>query len=156
MKESQLIAFFFHCPLPTNILRVIDNDTMEEMTRIFESTVPQTYHPNRKGYTLQAEAWVMGVGVAAEDALEDKKWKLRVATSSRDAPPLMDGISSEEEMVAAIDDIFHKLEFMNYCLPDREEILFRYSLYNDSCGDTVFYKPGRFKGTCSSLPRNAQ
>ncbi len=125
MTEPQLIAFHFHCPLPTNILRVIDNDTMEEMPRVFESTMPRTYHPNGKGYTLQAEAWVIGVGVATDDTLEDKKWKLRIATSSRYAPPQLEGISSEEEMVA-IDDTFHKQELTNYCLPDREEILFRY------------------------------
>ena len=125
MSEAQLIAFHFHCPLPTSILRVIDNDTMEEMPRVFESTAPRTYHPNKKGYTLLAEAWVIGVSLTAEDALEDKKWKLRIASSSRDAPPQVEGITSEEEMVA-IDDVFHKQDMMNYCLPDREELLFRY------------------------------
>ena len=56
--------------------------------------------------------------------MEDKKWKLRLVTSSKDRPPVLEGVTSEEEMVA-IDDSFHKQEVVNYCLPDREDILFR-------------------------------
>lgn len=125
VSEPQLLAFHFHCPLPTHILRVINNDTMQEIPRIFESTIPQTYHPNEKGYTLQVEAWVIGVREAHEDSGgEDKKWQLRIASSSIDAPPQLEGVESEEDMVG-INDVFHKQEVMNYCLPDREDILFR-------------------------------
>lgn len=116
----------FNCPLPTSILRVIDNDTMAEMPQVFQSTVPQQYRPNKKGYTLQAEAWLTGVAVSSED-MEDKKWKLRIVTSNKDRPPILEGVTSDESMVA-IDESFHKQEMMNYCLPDREEVLFRYSL----------------------------
>lgn len=126
MSESQLVAFYFHCPLPTAILRVIDNDTMTEIPRVFQTTVPYTYQPNSNGYTLQAEAWsnVMSTTLQPEDT-EDKKWKLRLATSSCDRPPVLEGVTSEEE-VAVIEESFHKQEVMDYCLPDREEILFRY------------------------------
>ena len=87
---------------------------------MFQSTIPQIYQPNEKGYTIQAEAWVVGV---VSDEAEDKKFKLRIVTSHRDRPPLVEGCSKEEGKV--VDETFHKQEFINYCLPDREDILFR-------------------------------
>lgn len=133
-----MLALYFHCPLPTSILRVLDNDTMAEMPRVFQSTVPRTYQPNASGYTLQAEAWYLGVttSLTPED-MEDKKWKLRLATSSRDRPPVLEGVTSEEEMVV-IEDTFHKQEVMDYSLPDREEILFR---YNNNYAYFIHYVP---------------
>lgn len=126
MSEPQLIAVYFHCPLVSSILRVIDNDTMTEIPRVFQMTVPHTYQPNDNGYTLQAEAWSTGIMTTLQpEDTEDKKWRLRLVTSSRDRPPVLEGVVSEED-VAVIDESFHKQEVMDYCLPDREEILFRY------------------------------
>ena len=126
VKESQLIAIYFQSPLTSSLLRVIDNDSAEEIPRVFQATVPHTYRPNGKGYTLQAEAWHTGVSspVALPEETEDKKWRLRLVTSSRDNPPVLEGVSREEDVVV-IDEAFHKQEIMDYCLPDREDILFR-------------------------------
>lgn len=122
ISEAQFMAFHFNCPLQSSLLRVIDNDTMTEMPRALQRTIPCMYMPNRKGYTLQAEAWVTG-GTVAGDEGEDKKWKLRVITSSKESPPVLEGWSTEEGK--EIDETFSKQEIMDYCLPNREEVLFR-------------------------------
>ena len=65
--------------------------------------------------------------------MEDKKWRLRVVTSNGDKPPVLEGVatmagsssSSQEEGAVLIEEVFHKQEVMDYCLPDREEVLFR-------------------------------
>lgn len=90
------------------------------MPRVLHRTVPGVYTPNQNGYTLQAEAWVHG---AIVDDGEDKKWKLRVTTSNKDRPPILEGWSSEEGK--EVDEPFSKQELMDYCLPNREEVLFR-------------------------------
>lgn len=121
ISEAQLIAFHFTCPLHSSLLRVIDNDTMTEIPRVFQHTVPQVYHPNTRGYTFQAEAWIHGQPTAGGDGeTDDRKWKLRIVTSSRDRPPSIEESSSSE-------DTFQKKEIMDYCLPDREEIIFRFT-----------------------------
>ena len=127
VSEPQLLAFAFSCPLPSSVLRVINNDTMTEIRRVFQTTVPQVYQPNKKGYTLQAEAWVSGVPVfTPSEESEDKKWKLRVVTTNKEKPPVLEDVTTDESPgMVMICDSFHKQELMNYCLPDREEVLFR-------------------------------
>lgn len=132
--EAQLLAFSLHSPLLSSILRVIDNDTMTEIPRVFESTVPHFYQPNEKGYTLLAEAWVPGVSSLAsmeEVSVEDKRWKVRVVSSSKDRRMVLQDrpggttpITMDDGLIV-IDDTFLKQEMNYYCLPDREEILFR-------------------------------
>ena len=122
IPETQYMAFQFTCPLQSCLLRIFDNDTMKEMPRAFHLTIPASYKPNKKGYTIQAEAWVPGFLVAGEEG-EEKKWRLRIMTSSRDKPPVLEGWSTES--VRDIDELFHKEEVMDYCLPNREQVLFR-------------------------------
>ena len=116
------MAFSFQCHVSTCLLRVIDNDTMTEMPRVFQSTIPRVYQPNKKGYTLQAEVWLARVGGSTAEELEDKKWKLRIVTSNRDEPPMMEGSSEEDGL---LEETLHKEEMIDYCLPDREDVMFR-------------------------------
>lgn len=129
ISEVQTIAFYFTCPLASSFLRVIDNDSMEEMPRVFQSTVPHLYKPNQRGYTLQAEAWLTSNSTPpAADDTEEKKWKLRIVTSNKDRPPVLEEVVTEEGGMSVIKDSFYKQEVTNFCLPDREQILFRYKI----------------------------
>lgn len=121
VTEPQLVAFSFSCPLQSTLLRVIDNDTMEEMPQVFQVTIPRVYQPNEQGYTLQVEAWT--TGAPPPDEGDSKKWKLRVVTSNRDLPPLLEGCSTDEKKMT--EEVFHKQEMLTYCLPDREDIVLR-------------------------------
>ena len=116
------MAFQFNCPLQSSLLRIFDNDTMLDMPRALHLTIPATYQPNKKGYTLQAEAWLPGALTPREEG-EEKKWRLRVMTSSREKPPILEGWTTEE--TKDIEESFHKEELMDYSLPNRDQVLFR-------------------------------
>lgn len=123
ISEEQFMAFHFNCPLQSSLLRVFDNDTMAEMPRAFHLTIPCIYRPNHRGYTLQAEAWLPGVLMPGEEG-DEKKWRLRVMTSSREKQPVLEGWNTED--TKEVEETFHKEEVMDYCLPNREQVLFRF------------------------------
>ncbi len=84
---------------------------MTELPRVFHYTIPVTYTPNTHGYTVQVEAWC-GDGEGIEAA---GKWGLRLVCSNQDQPLL-----EEEELVTP-----HTREIIEYCLPDRDNVLLR-------------------------------
>lgn len=124
ISEAQFVAFHFHCSLQSCLLRVIDNDTMTEMPRVFQRTTPCIYTPNHKGYTLQAEAWVPGVTTSVSE-VDDRKWKLLAITSNKERPPVLNWNTEDREE----EETFIRQEIVDYCLPNREEVLFRSVLY---------------------------
>ncbi len=101
----------FSSPVSSYLLRIINNDTMKELPRVFGHTTPAVYAPNTHGYTVTVEAWC-GDGDGVEGG---SKWGLRLISSSQTHPVL-----EEEELVTP-----HTQEYIEYCLPDRDNILFR-------------------------------
>ena len=118
VQESQIVVPQFECPVPTHLLRVIDNDTNTEVPRIFHNTPPCVYHPNSRGYTFQAEAW----NNSSEGMLtEGGKWSLRIVSSSPDLPKMEGEVTTNEEVTT----MFYSKEIVDYCLPDRDGCIFR-------------------------------
>jgi len=117
VPSPQTIVPHFSCPVPTCLLRVIDNDTMTELPKLFNKTVPRDYSPNQHGYTLQAEAWA-----GAEPARSEVggKWTLRLVSSNQQQPTVLGG---DSELPSP-----NSQELADYCLPDRDNVLFRYQL----------------------------
>lgn len=79
---------------------------------MFEHTAPAVYTPNTRGYTVQVEAWCGGDSEGVEGG---SKWGLQFIGSSQEQPVL-----EEEELVSP-----HTQEHIDYCLPDRDNMLFR-------------------------------
>ena len=86
---------------------------MTELPRLFHATTPLTYTPNTHGYTVQVEAWCGD----SEGVEGGGKWGLRLVSSSEQLPVLVGG---EEELGTP-----HTQEVVDYCLPDRDNVLFR-------------------------------
>lgn len=120
IKESQCIMPLFECPVSSYLFRVIDNDTNSEVPRIFHSTPPHIYQPNSRGYTFQAEAWNN-----SSDGLlsEGGRWSFRIVSSNPALPTLDRGETTNEEVAST----FYSKEVVDYCLPDRDGCLFRYT-----------------------------
>lgn len=146
-----MVAFYFSCPQPTSILRVIDNDDMTEMPRVFQATVPCPYHPNKNGYTLQGEAWLPSTATPMDEA-EEKRWRLRIVTSHKDRPPtLEDLVPDSKGGVVTVTNTFNKQEVMDYCLPDRDDILLRCKMVSRSqTAETAIFCLLSYIGTCCS------
>ena len=113
---------YFECPIPSYLFRIIDNDTNTEVPRVFHSTPPQVYQPNARGYTFQTEAWNSS---SAEGVLSDEsRWSLRIVSSNEELPEIEGEMANEE-----VTSTFHTKEVVDYCLPDRDGCMFRYTVF---------------------------
>ncbi|VFV25445.1 Hypothetical predicted protein [Lynx pardinus] len=99
--------------LPVCVLHVVNNDTMEQVPKVFQKVVPYHYTKNKKGYTFMAEAFTGDTYVLSS------RWKLRLIGSynplpclSRDSP----------------NNTFTIKEIRDYYIPNDKKILFRYSV----------------------------
>ncbi|XP_047713955.1 androglobin isoform X1 [Prionailurus viverrinus] len=99
--------------LPVCMLHVVNNDTMEQVPKVFQKVVPYHYTKNKKGYTFVAEAFTGDTYVLSS------RWKLRLIGSynplpclSRDSP----------------NNTFTIKEIRDYYIPNDKKILFRYSV----------------------------
>ena len=103
-----------------------------KVVQFFPNSLPP---PLKKGYTILCEMWTR-----SDPVTEGKTWRLRV-TSSQEDLPLCEGEEEEEgegdeekererEKVAevSITTEFYLKEIRDYCLPDRDSMMFRYSL----------------------------
>ncbi|XP_049510447.1 androglobin isoform X1 [Panthera uncia] len=99
--------------LPVCTLHVVNNDTMEQVPKVFQKVVPYHYTKNKKGYTFVAEAFT------GDTYVSSSRWKLRLIGSynplpclSRDSP----------------NNTFTIKEIRDYYIPNDKKILFRYSV----------------------------
>ncbi|XP_027743146.1 androglobin isoform X2 [Empidonax traillii] len=111
VPEDMLIVTKVYTTIPSCRLRVVDNDTLEEMPHIFFEVVPHVYPKNKKGYTFVAEAHTGDQHVAAG------KWKLRLMSSHSPLPLL-----SRE----AVKNVYSTRLFKGHYIPNKENIMFRY------------------------------
>uniref|UniRef100_A0A674IHR4 Androglobin n=1 Tax=Terrapene triunguis TaxID=2587831 RepID=A0A674IHR4_9SAUR len=113
VTEDMLVVPKVYTTIPTCMLHVVDNDTLEEMPRIFLKVAPHVYTKNKKGYTFMAEAHTGDLPVAAG------KWRLRLIGSHSPLP-----ILSRD----AVNNFYSTKEIKDYYIPNDKHIVFRYAV----------------------------
>ncbi|UJR16262.1 hypothetical protein I4U23_003169 [Adineta vaga] len=108
--ENVIVAKFLS-HLPNSVLRVINNDTYEEMSLVFNRLAPQNFAKNKNGYTFFVE------GISADQSIPNGRFRLRLITSYTQLP---------EMRTEQITSTFNTNEIMNYYIPNREQIICRY------------------------------
>ncbi|XP_077868808.1 androglobin-like, partial [Saccoglossus kowalevskii] len=95
--------------IPTCMLRVVDNDSGEEIPRVFQRIAPYEYKRNKRGYTFVAEARTTDI------PLPTGKWRMRLIGSLSPLPqPSRENLNST----------FNVKEIRDYYLPnDNNNIL---------------------------------
>ncbi|XP_066533235.1 androglobin [Hoplias malabaricus] len=111
VPKPMLLVAKIYSPLSACILHVINNDTGEELPRVFHRVEPHIYKPNKAGYTFLAEAYT------GDTPLVGEKWRMRLIGSreplarlDRDAPA----------------NKFSVKEFKDYYLPNEKNIICRH------------------------------
>ncbi|EHA98540.1 Calpain-7-like protein [Heterocephalus glaber] len=95
------------------VLHVINNDTMEQVPKVFQKVVPYLYTKNKKGYTFVVEAFSGDMYVPAS------QWKLRLIGQYTPLPFL-----ARDSPCSS----FSTKEIRGYYIPNNKKILFRYSV----------------------------
>ncbi|XP_048577844.1 androglobin isoform X3 [Nematostella vectensis] len=113
VDEPVLMVPKLYCNIPTCLLRVVDNDTGEELTRVFQRVAPNNMKKNKRGYTFIAEARILNA------ILPPGKFRLRVIGSTEPLPyPPRESVNSH---------FVHK-EIRDYYIPNRYNIIFRHTV----------------------------
>ncbi|EHH61835.1 hypothetical protein EGM_19964, partial [Macaca fascicularis] len=113
VPQDMILVPKVYTTLPICILHVVNNDTMEQVPKVFQKVVPYLYTKNKKGYTFVAEAFTGDTYVTAS------RWKLRLIGSSAPLPCL-----SRDSPC----NTFAIKEIRDYYIPNDKKILFRYSV----------------------------
>ncbi|KFO69717.1 Androglobin, partial [Cuculus canorus] len=111
--EDLLVVPRVHTTIPSCILHVVDNDTLEEIPHVFSKVVPHVYPKNKKGYTFMAEARTDDIPVTAG------RWRLRLIGSCSPLPVL-----ARE----AVYNVYSTKEIKEYYIPNDKNVMFRYSV----------------------------
>ncbi|XP_015772196.1 PREDICTED: androglobin-like [Acropora digitifera] len=113
VDEPVLMVPKLNISLPTCLLRVVDNDSGEELTRVSQKVAPNNLKKNKRGYTFVAEARTPNA------ILPPGKFRLRVIGSTEPLPyPGRDGVNSH----------FLNKEIRDYYIPNRYNVIFRYTV----------------------------
>ncbi|CAM2703017.1 unnamed protein product [Rotaria socialis] len=110
-NEDSLIAAKFLSHLPNTLLRVINNDTYDEMPLVFNKLRPGVFTKNKNGYTFFAE------GISLEQAILSDRFRLRLISSYTVLP---------DTNTDQIKSLFTTKELIDYYVPNREQVLCRY------------------------------
>ncbi|XP_054857553.1 androglobin isoform X2 [Eublepharis macularius] len=113
VPEDMVIVPKVYTAIPSCVLHVVDNDTLEEMPRIFLRVAPHLYTRNKKGYTFMAEVQTGDSPVTAG------KWKLRLIGSYMPLPILVRD---------AVNNVYSIKEVKDYYVPNDKHIIFRYAV----------------------------
>ncbi|EAW47830.1 hCG1812738, isoform CRA_d [Homo sapiens] len=113
VHQDMILVPKVYTTLPICILHIVNNDTMEQVPKVFQKVVPYLYTKNKKGYTFVAEAFTGDTYVAAS------RWKLRLIGSSAPLPCLSRDSPCNSFAIKEIRD---------YYIPNDKKILFRYSV----------------------------
>ncbi|KAM4866335.1 androglobin [Thomomys bottae] len=111
VPQDMILLPKVYSTLPVCMLHVVNNDTMEEVPKVFQKVVPYLYTKNKKGYTFVAEAFT------GDTFVSGSRWKLRLIGSYTPLPCLTrDSLSNA----------FTIKEIRDYYIPNDKKILFRY------------------------------
>ncbi|XP_008121170.2 androglobin isoform X2 [Anolis carolinensis] len=113
VPEDMFIVPKFYSAIPTCVVHVVNNDTLEEIPKIFLRVTPHLYTKNKKGYTFMAEVQT------GESPVMAGKWKLRLIGSGSPLP-----ILSRD----AVNNLYSIKEVKDYYVPNDKHIIFRYSV----------------------------
>ncbi|XP_040584054.1 androglobin isoform X3 [Mesocricetus auratus] len=113
VPQDMILLPKVYTTLPICMLHVVNNDTMEQMPKVFQKVVPYLYPKNKKGYTFVAEAYTGDAYVSSA------RWKLRLIGSYNPLPFL-----SRDTPCST----FTMKEIRDYYIPNDKKILFRYSI----------------------------
>ncbi|XP_045411134.1 androglobin-like [Lemur catta] len=112
VPQDMILLPKVYTTLPVCMLHVVNNDTMEQVPKVFQKLVPYLYTRNKKGYTFVAEVFTGDTYVSAS------RWKLRLIGSYTPLPCL-----SRDSPYNA----FTIKEIRDHYIPNDKKILFRYS-----------------------------
>ncbi|XP_061176714.1 androglobin-like isoform X2 [Saccostrea echinata] len=114
VSEEMLAVPKLYVPVSTCLLRVVNNDTGEEIPRVFQKVAPYVYKKNRKGYTFVAEARTTDQGIPSN------KWRMRLigSLSPLPAPAKPDTVNSS----------FVVKHITDYYVPNSKDVIFRYTV----------------------------
>ncbi|KAK3803170.1 hypothetical protein RRG08_067346 [Elysia crispata] len=113
VKEEMLVVPRMYVPISTCMLRVIDNDTGQEIPRVFQKVAPYVYKRNKKGYSFVAEARTV------EQPLSGGNWRMRLIGSLNALPAPHTG-----EVCCN----FVTKEIRDYYVPNPQNVIFRQSV----------------------------
>lgn len=114
-NHGVLIVPHLYTSVPTCSLRVFNNDTGEEIPRVFQRVAPHIYTKNKHGYTFVAE------GRSRDEPIAEGKCRLRlIGTEQTLLRPKNKGLANCE---------FHTTELREYYLPNRDYEFFRWGLH---------------------------
>ncbi|KAK3097303.1 hypothetical protein FSP39_008511 [Pinctada imbricata] len=115
VTEEMLAVPKLYVPVNTCLLRVVNNDTGEEIPRVFQKVAPYVYKKNKKGYTFVAEARAVDVGIPSN------RWRMRLigSLSPLPSPAKPDIVNCSFAARPAITD---------YYIPNPKDVIFRYSV----------------------------
>jgi len=111
--EPLLLMCKFFCIIPSCILKVINNDTGEEIKTLFTNIIPQVLQKNKLGYTFVALA---SSGITSTPA---GKYRLRIIADKDPLPyPMRESVNSS----------FVIKDIRDYYVPNRYNRVFKYSV----------------------------
>ncbi|XP_051867185.1 androglobin [Pristis pectinata] len=113
MPGDMLLVPKVYTALSASVLHVINNDTGEEIPRVFQKVAPHVYTKNKSGYTFMAEAQ------SGSFTLPSGKWKMRLIGTNQPLPTL----SSE-----AVNSNFTMKEIKSYYIPNDKNLIFRFQI----------------------------
>lgn len=111
--EPCLLLPKIYCNLNNCLLRVINNDTYQEIPKVFNKVSPYTYSKNKRGYTIIAES--------REQPANSGRWRLRLIGSS---PSLI----APREHKPEIFSTFETKEIRDYYIPNENKTILRYKV----------------------------
>ncbi|KAK7132938.1 hypothetical protein R3I94_014983 [Phoxinus phoxinus] len=111
VPKNMLLVPKIFSPLPVCIVHVINNDTLEEIPRVFNRVEPYTYTPNKGGYTFVAEAH------PGDTSVIGGQWRMRLIGSREPLPQLARETPS---------NIFSVKELKGYYIPNQKNIICRH------------------------------
>ncbi|XP_058522922.1 androglobin isoform X1 [Ochotona princeps] len=113
VPQDMILVPKVYTTLPVCMLHVVNNDTLEQVPKVFQKVVPYLYTKNKKGYTFVAEAFT------GDNYVSASRWKLRLIGPYTPLPCLARDAPC---------NTFAIKEIRDYYIPNDKKILFRYSV----------------------------
>ncbi|KAB1275303.1 Androglobin, partial [Camelus dromedarius] len=110
VPQDMILVPKVYTTLPVCMLHVVNNDTMEQVPKVFQKVVPYLYTKNKKGYTFVAEAYT------GDMYMPSSRWKLRLIGSYHPLPFLCRDPPC---------NTFAIKEIRDYYIPNDKKIVFR-------------------------------
>ncbi|XP_058163600.1 androglobin isoform X10 [Dasypus novemcinctus] len=113
VPQDMILVPKVYTSLPICQLHVVNNDTLEQVPKVFHKVVPYLYTKNKKGYTFVAEA------LTGDAYVSGSRWKLRLLGPFNPLPCLSREIPC---------NTFAIKEIRDYYIPNDKKVLLRYSV----------------------------